>query len=224
MNTNGIDRTGHRRGRLLFLELVGRRHGILLWRCVCDCGKETLVADPKTQSCGCLTKERSRAARIRKTRSVTQCPHVNRKHKAYGKCRQCYQIDLRAGKDSDERNLYFLDKKNKLGAKAVATASTIQRWRSRFNLTPERYERMFLECGGRCICGEAFAPGRNTCPHLDHDHKCCPTIRSCGRCLRGLLCPRCNRVLGSLKEDPRLLPVYMVEYLKRYEAHRALMG
>ena len=37
---------------------------------------------------------------------------------------------------------------------------------------------------------------------IDHDHACCPGKRSCGRCIRGLLCDLCNRGLGMFKDDP----------------------
>lgn len=43
--------------------------------------------------------------------------------------------------------------------------------------------------------------------HLDHDHNCCPTNpevshqRSCGKCIRGLLCRYCNFGLGNFRDD-----------------------
>jgi DNA-directed RNA polymerase subunit RPC12/RpoP len=38
---------------------------------------------------------------------------------------------------------------------------------------------------------------------VDHDHRCCPgQVSKCGRCVRGLLCFRCNVVAGMLDEDP----------------------
>ena len=48
-------------GRIIAIEPVGRdRHRNVLWRCECDCGKESIVraADLKrTKSCGCLSSE-----------------------------------------------------------------------------------------------------------------------------------------------------------------------
>lgn len=59
------DLTGQKFGRLLVLEDVGRTENKnVLWKCLCDCGKETVVMGTsllqgKTQSCGCYNKERT---------------------------------------------------------------------------------------------------------------------------------------------------------------------
>jgi predicted Zn-ribbon and HTH transcriptional regulator len=31
---------------------------------------------------------------------------------------------------------------------------------------------------------------------IDHDHRCCPTIKTCGKCVRGILCSNCNTSAG----------------------------
>jgi hypothetical protein len=41
--------------------------------------------------------------------------------------------------------------------------------------------------------------------HIDHDHKCCPGKKSCGNCVRELICGSCNKMLGLAKDDPEIL-------------------
>ena len=59
-----IDLTGQKFGRLIAIEKTDRRSGkgSIVWKCKCDCGKETFVSSSSlrsgnTQSCGCLNKE-----------------------------------------------------------------------------------------------------------------------------------------------------------------------
>ena len=40
---------------------------------------------------------------------------------------------------------------------------------------------------------------------VDHDHRCCPGIKSCGKCVRGLLCYECNLFLGKIEMKPKLV-------------------
>lgn len=46
---------------------------------------------------------------------------------------------------------------------------------------------------------------------VDHDRSCCPGDKSCGKCIRGLLCHQCNTSEGLLKtpENARRLADYM---------------
>jgi hypothetical protein len=50
---------------------------------------------------------------------------------------------------------------------------------------------------------------------VDHDHECCSTRnKSCGSCVRGILCTKCNIGIGHMDDDiERLLKA--VEYLRR---------
>jgi hypothetical protein len=67
--------------------------------------------------------------------------------------------------------------------------------------------------GGACaICGRD-----DVVLHVDHDHECCPGRRSCGQCIRGLLCFHCNGLLGMAKDRLDLLEgaaMYLGQRLK----------
>jgi hypothetical protein len=82
----------------------------------------------------------------------------------------------------------------------------------RFGITEERFEEMLEAQGHACaICREPFRDQR-VC--LDHDHACCPVpakghARSCGKCLRGLLCVRCNTWLGLMETYGRAVGEYL---------------
>lgn len=56
------DETGNRYGRLTVLELAEKSRRVI-WKCLCDCGKETEVdagnlRSGSTKSCGCMRKKR----------------------------------------------------------------------------------------------------------------------------------------------------------------------
>jgi hypothetical protein len=56
---------------------------------------------------------------------------------------------------------------------------------------------------GKCaICNKGI--GVSTLV-VDHDHACCPGARSCGDCVRGLLCKKCNLGLGAFGDDTEAL-------------------
>ncbi len=69
----------------------------------------------------------------------------------------------------------------------------------------EWYEQKLKEQGGRCgLCSGPPTPRKGRLMasfDLDHDHTCCPGDSSCGKCARGLLCSRCNFVVGWVEKD-----------------------
>lgn len=76
----------------------------------------------------------------------------------------------------------------------------------RHGVTLDQYDALLAAQGGGCaICGSTNPRGRGRF-HVDHDHACCPGKKSCGSCVRGLLCGNCNPGLGAFGDDPdRLL-------------------
>lgn len=98
---------------------------------------------------------------------------------------------------------------------------------ARYGLTFEQFDALLAAQGGRCkICGSTEPGGIGGVRgwHVDHDHSCCNTRkRSCGKCVRGILCVYCNTGLGSLKEDPVVIRAAL-EYVLAYQALRAANG
>jgi hypothetical protein len=83
------------------------------------------------------------------------------------------------------------------------------RWRQmthRYGLSRAQYDSMLEAQGGVCaICKGAETDATRFRFSVDHDRKCCPTDRTCGKCVRGLLCNTCNRLLGMAADDPQRL-------------------
>lgn len=70
-------------------------------------------------------------------------------------------------------------------------------------LSEAAYQQVLASQHGVCgICGEGNKrSGTGAIPlFIDHDHLCCPPRRrTCGRCVRGLLCSGCNGWLGEME-------------------------
>lgn len=98
--------------------------------------------------------------------------------------------------------------------KSSGTARVDNLWRN-YRMTVATYEAMLVEQHGCCsICGiSAEVLDRRL--SIDHDHSCCPGVRSCGACVRGLLCMSCNNGLGRFRDDANRL-LLAAAYLKRW--------
>lgn len=95
------------------------------------------------------------------------------------------------------------------------------RRRSNYGLDAGEYQMIFESQGGVCaICGQEETKldrsGKVQPLAIDHDHKCCPGARSCGACVRGLLCSACNVGIGHMNEDVDRLFKAML-YIAQYE-------
>ena len=68
---------------------------------------------------------------------------------------------------------------------------------ARYSLTEKQYDELIAT--GCAVCGTK----ENLV--IDHDHACCPTTesnkKSCGKCIRGVLCQRHNKALGFVSDN-----------------------
>lgn len=79
---------------------------------------------------------------------------------------------------------------------------------AKYRLSLEAYKAMLAEQGNACAICRVDAPTdiRTSRFHVDHDHACCPTSnKTCGKCVRGLLCHACNTALGNFQDNPERL-------------------
>ena len=80
---------------------------------------------------------------------------------------------------------------------------------SSYGLTQEQFNRLLNARKHTCgMCHEPFEDGQLI--HVDHDHACCRRKnRSCGKCLRGLLCHTCNIALGHIEGRYAMARAYL---------------
>jgi hypothetical protein len=108
--------------------------------------------------------------------------HRDRGEQSCDACRKEKNVYLRARHDTDA------DRQRKI-------------W-TRYRLRPEDYEAILGRQNGVCaICTQPFKMRLTT--HLDHVHGCAHPGRGsecCPACVRGILCNRCNHLLGGLDD------------------------
>jgi hypothetical protein len=84
-----------------------------------------------------------------------------------------------------------------------------ERERSRTRIDPrdalrnELKAALWAEQGERCYLCEELVSLEEA--FLDHDHRCCPESRFCRFCVRGVVHPHCNVIIGMAFELPERL-------------------
>lgn len=90
-----------------------------------------------------------------------------------------------------------------------------------YNMRKGQYAEMLAAQGGLCANRGCSNPATD----VDHDHACCDGQRSCGKCIRGLLCSGCNAALGRIRDDlsrAQGLVAYLREWAARGEGELGL--
>jgi hypothetical protein len=80
---------------------------------------------------------------------------------------------------------------------------------SSYKLTEATFAQILLAQDNACgMCHKPFEDGQLI--HVDHDHACCADEnRSCGECVRGLLCHACNIALGHIERRYAMARAYL---------------
>lgn len=124
--------------------------------------------------------------------SCKECD-AKRARRWYEKNKESHIKKTRARQDSDPER----DKLNKKKAHILRS----------YKIDWDTYLQMIA--GGCEVCGEK----ENL--HIDHDHACCPQERTCGKCVRGVLCGRHNRADGAFKNIDQIKA--FLEYRMKHE-------
>ncbi len=148
-------------------------------------------------------RKKYRAEHIEKYKEYEKSPSMKETRKKYWKSlagkktMQKYYYSTKGQKfvKGYRKSFYYSDK----GQKYMYE----QRLKTK-GLSLEGYNELFKKQNGVCaICLTPPQSHRRLC--IDHDHKCCVGIKSCGKCIRGLLCDDCNHALGSAKDSIKIL-------------------
>lgn len=138
---------------------------------------------------------------VRGKRSITTCKNCNQDFEAL-------DLKLRQGKDkfccaecyNEFRSKNKLDEKER---------NIIYQKKTKYGLDKEAYNNLFLTQNNKCaICGNEFTDEKSTKAHVDHDHKT--------QQVRGLLCTKCNSILGFCNDNVEILENAIKYLIKSY--------
>lgn len=86
---------------------------------------------------------------------------------------------------------------------------------ARFRITLEEYNLLLKHQEYKCLICKRHQDEFKYNLAIDHDHSCCPGYKTCGKCIRGLLCVNCNNALGAFGESIEILQS-SIKYLENY--------
>lgn len=99
-------------------------------------------------------------------------------------CKKCCLLKFRKRKETNRE--YYKEQSRIVNLKYL------------YGIDIEGWNKLYTEQDGKCpICYSTVSINSN----IDHDHTCCKGNKSCGNCVRGILCGGCNRALGLLRDD-----------------------
>lgn len=106
-------------------------------------------------------------------------------------------------------------------AAAKRDRARLARVQMHYGLDAQTYLKMVdkLARDGCPICGKMVDVSIRHAFAIDHDHACCRGSKTCGKCVRGLLCSGCNTGLGAFSDSEYALTV-AAKYVAYHHARR----
>ena len=137
----------------------------------------------------------------------------------YVVCRQCRKDYSKANWAKHKEDPVFHEKMDRARREWMDNHPNYRQrhWLNRvYGMSLETYNDMLASQNNQCqICGNELVK-----PRVDHDHKCCPDqYKTCGKCIRGIICDGCNLMLGKMKDSEEIL-AKAIEYLRSYRESR----
>lgn len=185
---------------------------------ICSCCKESKTIDQfnKNKSCPDGLRYTCRACESAqgKVRYYKDIEETHRKNRAKGKLshsrhREKFNAATRAWRLKNPESVLAANIAFRTSPEFAGYIRE-QQLRKNYGLTPEDYDRMYDEQGGKCaICKSDDHKGRKSVKYWPIDH--CHTTGK----IRGLLCFRCNSGLGNFKDDIDSLK-QAIEYLEKH--------
>ena len=81
----------------------------------------------------------------------------------------------------------------------ASSCKEARKWQAltfRYGVTEQWFKKKLEDQNGLCaICLT------NEATHIDHDHMCCDSRKTCGKCVRDILCMQCNARLFALETE-----------------------
>lgn len=159
------------------------------------CQQVFMATGTRSRFCSrkCIDKEQW-DKRNRKEVICKQCGRVSKINHSRSFCSNECKVKYYGHKDGVGRQKYYL-KRN-------------------YNITVEDYSQLLESQGNKCgLCKKS-----DIALSIDHDHKCCSGVaNSCGKCIRGLLCRKCNTGLGNFNDSPEMLHM-AIEYINSHRS------
>lgn len=140
--------------------------------------------------------------------------HLYASGRLEGYCKECKSARQRRDYRRDpERNLEATQRWRESNRSGYLESRRRGSLKFYYGLNAEDYDRMVEAQDGKCAaCGSL--PGKRRLA-VDHDHSCCPGRQSCGKCVRALLCPRCNLVAGFIENGTvKMVLSYLARWAK----------